>query len=96
MADGAEVSSLVRRHSVALPVGVERVVSNLDLLSESDGLPRRSALRNDGQKGTRNDSGVDCHASLEMTGEKTLAMTLKNTDVVIHCAARAHIMNDAA
>ena len=71
MADGTVVSSLVRRHSDALLVGVEQLVGDLCVLQAGD-----------------------CRASLAMTDKNTLAMTLKNTDVVVHTAARAHIMRD--
>lgn len=71
VADGAEVSALVRRHSDALPVEVEQVVGDLC------GLHSRLEL--------------EIPAFAGMTGVNA-GMT--GVDVVVHAAARAHIMRD--
>lgn len=79
IADGDEITALMRNVSVVLPDGVKRVVGDLAGLGDVGGLPRRSAPRND---------GVDRHASL--------AITMREIDVVVHTAARVHIMDDSA
>ena len=76
VADGAEVSALVRRHLDALPVGVEQVVGDLAGLHSRLEIPDQ--VRDDGV------SRLEIPAFAGMTG----------VDVVVHAAARAHIMRD--
>ena len=78
--DKVYVTALIRNDSVDLPDGVRKVVVDLSFLN-GNGLPRRVAPRNDTEE-------IDCHAPL--------AMTLKNIDVVVHTAARVHVMHDDA
>ncbi|MEA1987921.1 MAG: SDR family oxidoreductase [Pseudomonadota bacterium] len=79
IADKATVSALVRDDAVDLPDRVKCVLGDLSSLADVVRLPSRSAPRNDSEN-------VDCRASL--------ALMLKNSDVVVHAAARAHIMRD--
>jgi len=76
--DGFKLGALVRNASVVLPDGVENVVGDLS------GLAR------------------DCHVADASQNDSysvgdpsaSLGMTLQNCDVVVHAAARAHIMKD--
>ncbi|WP_234968842.1 NAD-dependent epimerase/dehydratase family protein [Thiomicrospira sp. ALE5] len=77
VADGIEVTALVRNELVELPDGVEKVVGDLAGDCRVAGAPR-----NDVVNGPRDDVG------------NSLALTLKDCDVVVHAAARAHIMRD--
>ena len=72
--DGCEVKVLVRDEVVVLPDGVKKTMGDLAVLVYMNGLPRRSAPRND----------------LELS----LRIALQDCDVVVHAAARAHIMKD--
>ncbi|NCO15055.1 MAG: NAD-dependent epimerase/dehydratase family protein, partial [Thiomicrospira sp.] len=100
VADSVAVRALVRRRSVALAAEVEQVVGDLAGLSDVanvDGLPRRSAPRNDRDHVDYHvQSAGDCHVAGAPRNDTdfSLAMALKNSDVVVHAAARAHIMRD--
>ena len=74
VADGDELSALVRNEAVVLPDGVQKVVGDLAGLVDMNGLPSRSAPRNDMRL--------------------SFAMTMQEVDVVVHAAARAHIMRE--
>ncbi|QKI89766.1 UDP-glucose 4-epimerase family protein [Thiomicrorhabdus xiamenensis] len=84
--DGVDVFALVREGSHSLPAGVKSLTWDLSALAEIGGLPPHFVSYND-RKQNQND-GKD------FNGLDSLAMTLKNSDVVVHAAARAHIMND--
>lgn len=74
VADGVELTALVRNDSVCVPDRVEKVVGDLSGLVGDAG--DRHVLR------PRDDE------------ENLLAMALNECDVVVHAAARAHIMRD--
>jgi len=99
-ADGVAVKALVRRRSVALAAEVEQVVGDLAGLSDVanvDGLPRRFAPRNDRDHVDYHvQSAGDCHVAGAPRNDTdfSLAMALNNSDVVVHAAARAHVMRE--
>jgi len=84
VADGAEVLALVRRRSDALPAQVEQVVEDLG------GLLR--CARNDEEGSSDDDDTMDCRVA--GAPRNALFEGLKSVDVVVHAAARAHIMRD--
>lgn len=84
VSDGVPVSALVRNGSVRLPAKVKRVVGDLSDITSSS----HSTRGEESRKGFK-----DSSASLGIT-ENNLSTVLSDANVVVHAAARAHIMRD--
>jgi len=87
--DGCELTALVRAFSNVLPDNVGQVVTG-DLAN----LTCRSPAARLRQNGKSDTDGVCTGQGDRGPGLKGLEDTLHNIDVLIHTAARAHVMND--
>ncbi|WP_040487230.1 NAD-dependent epimerase/dehydratase family protein [Idiomarina sp. A28L] len=87
IADGASVKALVRSESVGLPGGVEKIFGDLSGLVGDFQVVKTPRFARDDEESN------GCKGS-DSVGDSpvTLAMNLKGCDVVVHTAARVHII----
>ncbi|MEA1988829.1 MAG: SDR family oxidoreductase [Pseudomonadota bacterium] len=102
VSDGVEVKALVRDEAIVLPDGVQKVVGDLAFLAVGDPSASRREVSTPG--GVLGMSGVIAqdaregalgdHVNPARDLSTALKMTLTDIDVVVHVAARAHIMRE--
>lgn len=95
--DKNEVVALVRNSSLTLPENIECFLGDLESLSAENSDSGSLGVENAAGSAHvfNNDSvDIDRQALLAITELKTLEVILKTVDVVVHAAARAHIMRD--